>query len=176
MSLYSYEFEIWPDWFVGHVFLLVFARYWPAVTDMQHYYHARYPTDDWHLAYVFSLAYFSAEVCLEGVSPHSVSTRWDPCVMVCAPLTLASPSRENIIEQRVTRLSTWAKRGTFELTKGSACIIGLSDSLISPYIAQFFGCVIGWIHYGLKVVFCFRHFTASHYHHYARLLTGIEHM
>ena len=27
-----------------------------------------------------------------------------------------------------------------------------------------------------KVVFCFRHFTAPHYHHNARLLTGVEHM
>ena len=36
------------------------------------------------------------------------------------------------------------------------------------------GCVIGRIHYGLKVVFCFRHFTAFHYHHYARLLTATE--
>ena len=48
-------------------------RIWLSVTDMQHYNHARYPTDDWHLAYVFSLVYFSVEVCLEGVFPHSVS-------------------------------------------------------------------------------------------------------
>ena len=34
---------------------------------------------------------FSAEVCLVGVFPHSVSTRRDPCVRVCAPLSLASP-------------------------------------------------------------------------------------
>ena len=33
-----------------------------------------YPTDDWHLAYMFSLVYFSIEVCLVGVFPHSVST------------------------------------------------------------------------------------------------------
>ena len=32
-------------------------------------------------------------------------------------------------------------------------------------IAQFTGCVIDKIHDGLKVVFCFRHFTAFHYHH-----------
>ena len=36
------------------------------------------------------------------------------------------------------------------------------------------GCVIARIHYGLKVVFCSRHFTAFHYHHYARLLTGMH--
>ena len=66
-------------------------RIWPSVTDMQHYYHARYPTDDWHLAYMLSLVYFSVDVCLVGVFPYSVSTRRDPCVRVCAPLTLASP-------------------------------------------------------------------------------------
>ena len=38
------------------------------------------------------------------------------------------------------------------------------------------GCVIGGIHYGLKVVFCFRHFTAFHYHHYARLLRHWTHV
>ena len=45
-------------------------RSWPSVTDMQHYYHASYRTDDWHLAYTYSLVYFSVEVCLEGVFPH----------------------------------------------------------------------------------------------------------
>ena len=74
-------------------------RIWPSVTDMQDYYHARYPTDDWRLRYMFSLVYFSVEVCLEGVFPHSVSARRDPCVRVYAPLTLASPSRKNKIEQ-----------------------------------------------------------------------------
>ena len=68
-----------------------FPRIWPSVTDMQHYYRARYPTDDWHLAYMFSLVYFSLEVCLVGVFPHFVSTRRNPCVMVYAPLPLASP-------------------------------------------------------------------------------------
>ena len=50
------------------------------------------------------------------------------------------------------------------------------DSLISTYIVQFMGCVIGWIHYGLKVVFCLRHFTAFHYQHHTTLLMGIDHM
>ena len=66
-------------------------RIWPSVTDMQYYYHARYPTDDWHLAYMCSLVYFSVEVCLEGVFHHFVSTWRDSCVMVYAPLTLAPP-------------------------------------------------------------------------------------
>ena len=87
-------------------------RIWPSVTDMQHYYHARsYPTGDWHLAYMFLLVYMSVEVCLEGVFPHSASTRRDPCVGVYAPLTESLyPSRENKITG-VTRLSTCTKRG-----------------------------------------------------------------
>ena len=31
-----------------------FSRIWSYVTDMQIYYLARYPTDDWHLANMFS--------------------------------------------------------------------------------------------------------------------------
>ena len=57
------------------VSLWYLPRIGPSVTDMQHYYHARYPTNDWHLACIFSSVYFSVEVCLEGVFPHSVSTR-----------------------------------------------------------------------------------------------------
>ena len=87
-------------------------RIWPSLTDMQHYYDARYPTDDWHLAYMFSLVYFSVDVCLVGVYPHSVSTRRDPCVRVCAPLTAGFlPHEKTKIELGVTRLSTWAKWG-----------------------------------------------------------------
>ena len=57
-----------------------------SVTDMQHYYHARYPTDNWHLAYMFSLVYFSVYVCLVGVFPHSASTRrGSMCQGLCTP-------------------------------------------------------------------------------------------
>ena len=59
---------------------------------------------------MFSLVYFSVEVCLVGVFPDYVSTRRDPCARVCAPLTLASPlKRKQKLEQGVTRLSTRAK-------------------------------------------------------------------
>ena len=100
-------------------------RIWPSVTDMQHYYHARYPTDDWHLAYMFLLVYLSVEVCLEGVFPHSVSTGWDPCGRVHAP-----PSRENKIEQGRPGSPLAPSEGAFELTLGSACIIGWWSGLI----------------------------------------------
>ena len=86
-------------------------RIWPSVTDMQHYYHARYPTDDWHLAYMFSLVYFSVEVYLVGVFPHSVSTRRDLCVRVYAPLALGSPLTRKQNSTRGWPGSTWSKRG-----------------------------------------------------------------
>ena len=81
---------------------------------MQHYYHARYPTGDWHLAWMFSLVYFSVEVCLEGVFPHSVSIWSGPCVRACVPLMNCPPpyEKKNNIVQGVTRFSTWAKRGS----------------------------------------------------------------
>ena len=44
-------------------------RIWPSVTDMQHYYHARYPTDDWHLAYMFSLVYFPSKCVWKACFP-----------------------------------------------------------------------------------------------------------
>ena len=158
-------------------------RIWPSVTDMQYYYHARYPTDDWHLAYMFSLVYFSVEVCLEGVFPHSVITRWDSRVRVYAPLTLASPLTKKKIEQggHISPLEpsggggghlNWRMDLPALLDGNLGCRIVLS----STYIAQFMRCVIGRIHYGLKVVFCFIHFTAFHYHHYTRLLTGTEYI
>ena len=86
-------------------------RIWPSVTDMQYYYHARYHIDDWHPAYMFSLVYFSVEVCLKSVFSHSVSTWRDSCVRVYAPLTLAPSSRKKQNRTGRTQLSTWTKRG-----------------------------------------------------------------
>ena len=90
-------------------------RIWPSVTDMQHYYHARYPTDDWHLAYMFSLVYFSVDVCLVGVFLLSVSTT----ALACFP-----PHEKTKIEQGCPGSPLGSSEGAFELTDGSACIIG----------------------------------------------------
>ena len=73
---------------------------WPSVTDIQHYYHARYPTDDWHLAYMFLLVYFSIEVCLEGVFPHSFSTRRDPCFRVYATKSNSGDPALHLLQTR----------------------------------------------------------------------------
>ena len=45
--LYSYEFDIWPDCFVGHSCPGgISPESGTLVTDMQHYYLAKYPTDE----------------------------------------------------------------------------------------------------------------------------------
>ena len=36
---------------------------------MQYYFHARYPTDDWHLAYMFSLVYFPSKCVWKACFP-----------------------------------------------------------------------------------------------------------
>ena len=112
--------------------LMVFARIWPSVTDMQHYYHARYPTDDWHLAYMFSLVYFSVDVCLVGVFPHSVST-----ISLCQGLSTPHagfPLHEKKIEQWWSGSALDPSEGPFELTHGSACIIGWQSRLLDILI------------------------------------------
>ena len=57
-------------------------RIWPSVTDMQHYYHARYPTDDWHLAYVSQ-----NQLGLPRKLPHLLTTSF---VMVISMITGSS--------------------------------------------------------------------------------------
>ena len=96
------------------------------VTDMQqqHYYHASYPTDDWHLAYMFLLVYFSFEVCLEGVFPHSVRTSRDPCGRVFAPPPPPPPLHEKTKSNRGDQLHQARVHLKCEMTHRSACIIG----------------------------------------------------
>ena len=136
--------------------------------------------DDWHLAYKFSLAYFTVEVCLVGVFPHSVSTWWYPCVRVYVPLTLPPSLTRKQNRRGDPALYLSRERGHLNWRMGLPALLGGNLGcwvfLISPHIAQFMVYVMGRIHYGLKVVFCFRHLTVSHYHHDARLLTGVEHM
>ena len=98
---------------------------WPSVTDMQHYYHARYRTDDWHLALYVLLVYFSVEMCLEGVFPILIAQGEIHASGYMHPQRcLPTPLARNQNWTGVTRLSTCTNRGAFELTHGSACIIG----------------------------------------------------
>ena len=91
--------------------------------------------------------------------------------MLCTLLTIDTPlTRKNNV-QGVTRFSTWAKRGGI-WTDARVCLY----YWVVIWVCTVFGVCHGQDTYGLKVVFCFRHFTASHYHHYARVLTGIENL
>ena len=146
------------------------SRICPSVTEIQHYYHARYPTDDSHLAYMFSLVYCFVEACLKACFPIPLALGEIPASGSVHLSRCPPPPR---IQNRtaVTRLSTWAKWGGIS-TDAWVClhywvVIWVAGYSNFPFIAPFMGCVR--IHYGLKVVFCFRHFTASHDHHYARL-------
>ena len=61
--------NLWYGWFASwdiscHGGFL--PRIWFPVTDMQHYYFARYHTDDWHIANVFSSVFFPCLHCWEG--------------------------------------------------------------------------------------------------------------
>ena len=116
---------LWLSWYKNSN--LTYSTVWnnkhivvDSVDGSQHYYHARYPSDDWHLAYMFSLAYFSVEVCLVGVFPHSVSTRQIPASGSMHPSRWLPPSREKKVEQ-----GGWPgslldpSKGVFELTYGS---------------------------------------------------------
>ena len=93
------------------VSLWYLPRIWPSFTDMQHYCHSRYPTDDWHLTYMFSLVYFSSRcaryacfaiLLVQGEIPASGSmppSRWLP------------RSRENKNLNKGWPGSIWSKRG-----------------------------------------------------------------
>ena len=75
------------------------SRTWSPVTDLQHYYLARYLTDDWHLANTprksipVKQAYFSVVVCLRVLCHHSVSSWLGPCVIVWEPADVYITSR-----------------------------------------------------------------------------------
>ena len=114
--LYSYAFVIWPDCFVWHpcpdgicpesgpLSLIC------SITTML----GTLLTIKLSI-YVF-IGIYSVEVCLEGVFPHSVSTRRDSCVRVYAPPPPPPPSRwlppsRKKKSNRGTQLSTWTKRG-----------------------------------------------------------------
>ena len=87
-----------------------FVSWWylPRITGMQHYYHARFPTDDWHLAYMFSLVYFSVvwKACLPFLRAYGeIPAPWS------MPPHAGFPPHTKKNRSGVTQLSTWTKRG-----------------------------------------------------------------
>ena len=92
-------------------------RIWPSVTDMQHYYHARYPAADRRLAYMFWLVHFPSRCAWKACFPILLAQGEIPAPEFMHPSRCTPPPEENKIEQG------WPE-GAFELTHGSACIIG----------------------------------------------------
>ena len=85
---------------------------WASVTDMQNNYHARYPTDYWHLAFMFSLVYFfPSKRAWKAYFPIMLAQDEIPASGSVHPSRWLRHLRENKIEQGMTRLSTWAKWG-----------------------------------------------------------------
>ena len=129
--------------------LVVFARIWPPVTDIQHYYYARYPTDDWQLACMFSFVYFSVKVCLVGVFPILLAYGQIPASGPVYP-SWTAPYRT----RGETRFSTWAKRdGVWTdapVWLHYWVVIWVAGYCNPPYFAQFLGYVMGRIHRVLR--------------------------
>ena len=71
------------SWDIRHWWYLPWI--WPSVTNIHHYYHARYPTDDWHLAYVFTSIFFRRSVPGRRVSPSCKHRARSLCQGLCTP-------------------------------------------------------------------------------------------
>ena len=104
-------------------------RIWSSVTDMQHYYHTRYPTDDWHLAYMFSLVYFSVEVCLVGMFPILFAHGEIPASRSMYPSRCLPPQEKTKSKGSPGSLLE-PSEGAFEQTHWSACIIGWKSGFL----------------------------------------------
>ena len=126
-----------------------------------------------------SCDYFKNTCILFYYHPHSVSTWRDSCVRVYAPLTLASPLTKKQNRTRGTQLHLNQAGGIW--IDAWVCLHYWVVIWVAGWSNFHLHCAVyGVCHrqnsYGLKVVFCLRHFTAFHYHHCARLLTGIEYI
>ena len=62
-----------------------YDKYQISYNDIQHYHIARYPTDDWHLANIFSLVHLSVVVCLRGLYHYSGTCSSWPGICVAPP-------------------------------------------------------------------------------------------
>ena len=87
-------------------------RIWPSVTDMQYNYHARYPTDDWRLAYMFSLVYFPSKCVWKACFPILLAEGEIPASGSMLPSRWLPPSRKKQTNRiGGTHISNWTKRG-----------------------------------------------------------------
>ena len=91
-----YEYVTRPDCFIGHSCPCgVCPESGPLSLTYKPYYLAMCPTDDWHLANIFSWVYFAVAVCLKGLYYHSVSSRPGLCVRFHSPPHWPTPSQVN---------------------------------------------------------------------------------
>ena len=104
---------------------------------MQHHYFARYPTDEWHLANVFSLVYFSVVVCLRGLYHHILlATARTLCQGQCTPharFPLTEGGRLIFGSPLLGRTG-----GVVELVLGSVFIIELDTGLAGIYFHRYY--------------------------------------
>ena len=105
-------------------------RIWPSVTDMQYHYHARYPTDDWHLAYIFRWYIFPSKCVCKACFPILLTHGEIPAQVLWPPQTGFPPhEKTNKTEQGGPSSPLEPSDGAFELTHGSAYIIGWYSGL-----------------------------------------------
>ena len=154
---------------------------WFLVTDRQYCYIARYPTDDWHLANMFSYIYFSVVVCLEVWIIIPLAHGQDLVSALTHPSHWHLPSQEN-----KPSLEGW------EISGSPCCVRRVSLDWFQVLLLLSFRGIMAWLEFiyshrvqsmtsaigrirnGLKVLFCFMHATPSYYYHQADLLTFIE--
>ena len=107
-QLYALSFYILIALWYGRIaswgirILVVLPRIWPPVTDMQQYYFASDPIDDWHLTNMFPYVYFSVSVYLReflvillahgqdlmSVLTHNGLRLWVPLGMLIPPIII----------------------------------------------------------------------------------------
>ena len=104
---------------------------------MQHHYFARYPTDEWHLANVFSLVYFSVVVCLRGLYHHILlATARALCQGQCTPHARFPLTEGGGLISGPPLLGRTG--GVVELVLGSVFIIELDTGLAGIYFHRYY--------------------------------------
>ena len=114
---------------------------WPSLSPlslgMQHHYFARYPTDEWHLANVFSLVYFSVVVCLRGLYHHILlATARALCQGQCTPHARFPLTKGGGLISGSPLLGRTG--GVVELVLGSVFIIELDTGLAGIYFHRYY--------------------------------------
>ena len=109
----------------------------PLSLGMQHHYFARYPTDEWHLANVYSLVYFSVVVCMRGLYHHILlATARALCQGQCTPHARFPLTEGGGLISGSPLLGRTG--GVVELVLGSVFIIELDTGLAGIYFHRYY--------------------------------------